>query len=280
MARLVRSRPAPGSSDVAWDPVAGTIDAGALQGTEAVVHLAGEGIASRRWNAEHKRRVLDSRVQGTRLLSETLAKLDPRPQVLVSASAVGYYGDRGDETITEDSPPGQGFLAEVCTQWEAAAAAAVDAGIRVVHPRTGIVLSPEGGALKTQLPLFRFGLGGRLGSGRNWVPWISLDDEVGAIVHCIDHDLRGPVNLTAPSPVTNAEFTKALGRVLGRPTVVAAPNFALGIVLGREMAKELLLAGQRALPTRLQQSGYAFRHPELEGALRDLLGRDGPGKAG
>ncbi|MDP9071617.1 MAG: TIGR01777 family oxidoreductase [Actinomycetota bacterium] len=270
--RLVRGEAT--SDDVAWDPRGGTIDGAALEGTEAVVHLAGEGIAAKRWSRAHKREIRDSRVQGTRLLAEALARLDPTPGVLVSASGINVYGStRGEEALTEESAPGEGFLAGVCREWEAATAPAAEAGIRVVTIRSGIVLSPSGGALKKQLPLFKLGLGGNLGSGWQFTSWISVDDEVGAIEHALATPaLRGPLNLTAPNPVRNAQFTKTLGRVLNRPTFLAVPRFALAVVLGREMAAELL-GSLRVLPARLEASGYAFRHPELEAALRHLLGR-------
>ena len=260
---------------VHWDPDRGEIDSGALEGVGAVVHLAGEGIGNKRWNAEHKARVKDSRIRGTSLLAQTLAKRDKPPKVLVSGSAVGYYGDRGDEVLTETSRPGNDFLAEVCTAWEAATAAAKEAGVRVAHIRTGIVLSGRGGALPKMLLPFKFGLGGKLGSGRQWVSWIALGDEVGAIVHLVnDETLSGPFNLTAPNPVTNADLTKAIGQALHRPTLLPAPAFALKAVLGPEMADELLLVSQRALPTRLLDTGFTFQHPELAEALRVALAEE------
>jgi uncharacterized protein (TIGR01777 family) len=218
--------------------------------------------------------VLDSRVQGTTLLAETLARLDRPPAVLASGSAVGFYGNRGDDELTEDSNPGTGFLAHVVQVWEGATAPAERAGIRVAHLRTGVVLSADGGALKAQLTPFKLGIGGKLGSGRQWLSWISIDDEIAAILHVLDDDsLSGPLDLTAPAPVTNAVFTKALGRVLRRPTVAPVPGFALAVLFGREMTKEMLLAGQRVLPARLQAAGFGFRHPDVEGALRAVLGR-------
>ena len=257
---------------VHWDPDGGEIDAGALEGAAAVVHLAGEGIGNKRWNAEHKARVKESRTRGTSLLAQTLAKLDKPPKVLVSGSAVGYYGDRGDEVLTETSRPGNDFLAEVCTAWEAAALPAKEAGIRVANIRTGIVLSGRGGVLPKMLLPFKFGVGGKLGSGRQWVSWIALEDEVGAIVHLLnDESLSGPFNLTAPNPVTNAELTKAIGAALHRPTILPAPAFALKAALGPEMADELLLVSQRALPTRLLDSGFTFQHSEFGEALRVAL---------
>ena len=269
--RLVRGEAT--GDDVAWDPGGGTIDRAALEGTEGVVHLAGEGIGAKRWTRAQKREIRDSRVEGTRLLAEALAGLEPRPEVLVSGSAVGVYGDRGDEVLTEDSTLGDSFLAGVCKEWEAATAPVAEAGIRVVNIRSGIVLSPAGGALKKQLPLFKLGLGGNLGSGWQYMSWISIDDEVGAIGHALaTPSLRGPVNLTAPEPVRNAQFTSTLGRVLARPSVLPVPRLALAVVLGRELAAEML-GSQRVLPIRLEASGYAFHHPELEPALRHVLGR-------
>jgi uncharacterized protein len=266
------SRSSVGSDAVAWDPQAGTIDAGGLEGVGAVVNLAGEGIGDRRWNDAQKARIRDSRVKGTTLLAETLAELSDPPGVLVSGSAIGIYGDRGDEILTEDSPPGSAFLAEVCQAWEAATAPAEAAGIRVVHLRTGIVLSAAGGVLKKMIAPFKLGLGGRMGSGRQWMSWIVIDDEVGAIVHVLgDGGPTGPVNATAPHPVTNAELTKALGDVFHRPSLMPLPGAALKLALGAQMAEELLLGGQRVLPTRLEGSGYTFEAPELRQALTQLL---------
>jgi len=257
---------------VQWDPDRGAVDAGGLEGMGAVVHLAGEGIGSKRWNEAQKAKIRDSRVRGTSLLAETLAKLANPPKVLLSGSAVGIYGDRGDEVVTENSRAGRGFLAEVCVAWEAAAAPAKEAGIRVNHLRTGIVLSGRGGALPKMLTPFKLGLGGRLGSGSQWMSWISIEDEVGAIVHLLGDDARGgPVNLTAPNPAPNADFTKALGRALGRPAVLPVPKLGLKALLGGEMAEEMLLGGQRVLPTRLLDSGYTFAHPDLPDALRTAL---------
>ena len=260
-------------TEVRWDPSAGTIDAAALAGVDAVVHLAGESIAGGRWNDEKRRRIMESRTKGTSLLASTLASLERRPDVLVSGSAVGFYGDRGDEELTEASPRGTGFLADVAVAWEAAAAPAAAAGIRTVLARTGIVMAGNGGALKPQLPLFKVGLGGRMGSGRQWQGWISLRDEVDALVHLLTADVDGPVNLTAPAPVTNAEFTDVLGTVLHRPTFLAIPRFAPRLALGREMADELLFVSQRALPERLLASGYRFHHTDLEQGLRAVLSR-------
>ncbi len=258
---------------VLWDPSAGTIDADRLAGVDAVVHLAGESIAQGRWTVAKKARIRDSRVKGTRLLAETLAGLPTPPGVMISVSATGYYGDRGNELLTEESAPGNNFLAGVGREWEAAADPAREAGIRVVHPRFGIVLSTEGGALATTLPIFKLGAGGRIGSGRQYWSWISIDDVVGAVLHALaTESLEGPVNVVAPDPPTNAEYTRTLGRVLGRPTIFPLPAPAARIALG-QVADELLLASQRVEPARLKESGYSYRHPELEGALRHLLGR-------
>lgn len=257
--------------DVTWDIPSCYVDTAALEGVDAVVHLAGEGIGERRWSKAQKERILRSRVDGTTLLAESLAGMATRPRVLVSGSAVGYYGERGDEVLTESSSSGDDFLADVCRQWEAATAPAADAGIRVVHLRTGIVLSGRGGALKKQLPLFKLGVGGRLGSGRQWTSWVSLHDEVGAILHALrSDDLAGPINVTAPNPATNAELTAALGKAVGRPAKLPVPKAALGLVLGREMAASLT-ASQRVLPARLQEHGYTFKHPELPAALEAAL---------
>ena len=271
--RLVRGD-AHGPDQLRWDPAAGTIDAAGLEGHDAVVHLAGVGIGDHKWTAEHKAAVLDSRVQGTSLLATTLAALDRPPAVLASASAVGYYGDRGGQTLTEADGPGTGFLADVVRQWEDAAAPAAAAGIRVARLRSGVVLSDKGGALDKQLLAFKMGVGGRIGSGDQYLSWISVDDEVAAIRHVLATDtIEGPVNLTAPAPVTNAEFTKALGTVLGRPTVLPVPKFALNTMFGKEMVAEMLLAGQRVLPAVLQASGFDYVDVEIEAALRRILGK-------
>ena len=270
MVRLTRSTPR-GPGHFRWDPTAGEIDAAAFDGVDAVVHLAGETVAGR-WTEAKKRRIRDSRVLGTRLLAETAAAYDPRPRAFVSASAIGCYGDRGDEPVAEDSPIGHGFLAGVVRDWEAAAEPAREAGIRVVNPRFGIVQSAAGGALRAQLPLFRLGLGGRVGSGRQYVSWVAIDDVARAIEHALSSDrLSGPVNVTAPEPVTNAEYASTLGRVLGRPALLPAPGPAVRLVLG-EFAGELL-GGQRVVADRLLESGFEFQHPQLEGALRHVLGR-------
>jgi hypothetical protein len=271
--RAVRSRPAPGSDDIFWDPAAGVLDPASLGGVEAAVHLAGESIAGGRWTAQKKARIRDSRARGTRLLSETLARLPKRPRVLVCASAVGYYGDRGSEVVTERSVPGRGFLAEVCRDWEAASAPASAAGIRVVTLRCGVVLSPSGGMLGKLLLPFRLGLGGRVGGGGQYMSWIELDDLVRVIEHALAAEsLSGAVNAVAPHPVTNLEFTRTLGRVLSRPTIFPLPAFAARSALG-EMADELLLSSARVEPQRLLESGFVFQHPTLESALRHVLRR-------
>jgi uncharacterized protein len=267
---LVRREPRPG--ELRWDPEKGQIDSGGLDGTDAVVHLAGAGIGDKRWSPERKKIILGSRVESTKLLCGALVKLERPPSVLVSGSAIGYYGDRGDEELTETSGAGVGFQAEVCRAWEAMTAEPERAGIRVVHLRAAVVLSREGGALGKQLPLFRAGVGGRLGSGRQWFSWVTLRDEVGAIVHALGTtSLVGAVNVSAPTPVTNREFTKALGRALHRPAVLAVPPLALRIALGRQLADELLLGSLRVIPARLVESGYRFHDPSLAGALDAVL---------
>ena len=271
--RLVRSAAACSNDRVCWDPARGTVDPTVFSGCDAVVHLAGESIAAGRWTATRKARIRDSRVQGTCVLSEALAATDKPPAVLVSASATGFYGHRGDETVDEDSPAGSGYLANVCRDWEAATDPAADKGLRVVRLRIGVVLSAAGGALAKMLRPFRLGVGGVMGSGEQYLSWIALDDLVGAIQHAISaHELQGPVNAVAPYPVTNREFTKTLGRVLRRPTVFPVPAFALRAAFG-EMANALLLASTRVTPTRLTNSGFKFRFPQLEDALRHLLGK-------
>jgi uncharacterized protein len=275
VARLVRSTVRDGENEVRWDPERGELDADRLGELrpEAIVHLAGESIDGR-WTEERKARIRDSRVRGTRLLSETIAALSPRPRVMVCASAVGYYGDRGEQVLDEQSGAGSTFLAEVTEAWEAAAQPAREAGVRVVNARFGIALSPDGGALARMLRPFRLGLGGPLASGRQYMSWIALDDVVGAIEHALVTDaLEGPVNVTSPEPVTNRQFASKLGRVLGRPAVLRVPRFALRAALG-ELAGELS-GGQRAVPRRLLAAGYEFRHPRLEEALRRMLDRDG-----
>jgi uncharacterized protein len=254
-----------------WDPTGGTIDQRALEGVDAIVHLAGENVADGRWTEEKKRRIRESRVRGTSLLARTLATMRQKPRVLVSGSAVGFYGSRDDAPIDETASRGNDFLAEVTESWEQAALPAAEAGVRVVHPRTGIVLAPHGGALGKMLLPFKLGVGGKIGEGRQYMSWIALEDAVRALVHAVDADsLRGPFNLTAPNPVTNGDFTRALGRALRRPTALTVPSFAARLAFG-EMADAALLAGARALPRRLLESGFTFRHPELEPYLRALF---------
>jgi uncharacterized protein (TIGR01777 family) len=268
--RLVRRRPGPG--ELAWDPERGQLDPEALEGFDAVVHLAGEGIADGRWSASRKASILASREQGTDLLARTLAGLKRPPSVLVAASAIGYYGARDDESVDEESPAGEGFLAEVCRRWEQATLPAKAAGIRVVNLRTGIVLTPTGGALARMLPPFQVGLGGPVGSGKQGMSWIGLDDLVGAIQFSLfTPSLAGPVNATAPAPESSLAFARTLGKVLGRPAVLPLPSAAV-IALFGEMGQALLLDGARVLPTRLLDAGFEFECPLLEGALRREMG--------
>ena len=284
--RISRSRPRPGFDDVQWDPAAGRLDAASLEGIDAAIHLAGETI-SERWTAGHRRAIRESRIRGTRLLAETLARLARKPRVLVSASAVGIYGDRGDEMLTEESATGRyaagetarnegaAYLAQVGAEWEGAAAPASEAGIRVVHPRSGVILGAHGGILSRLLPPFRLGAGGKVGDGRQWTSWIALSDEVRVLEFLVLTDsLRGPVNSVAPEPVTNAELSRVLAHVLHRPAVATVPAFAARLMFG-EMADALLLAGQRVLPRKLLDAGFRFDHPTLEGALRAELAGHG-----
>ena len=269
--RLVRHAPA-GSDEIEWNPTTGSIDAAALARVEAAVNLNGADIG-RRWTAERRKEILASRVDSTRVLSTTLATLDPRPSVLVCAGGVGIYGyDRGDEILTEESRLGAGFLAEVGSAWEAATDSAREAGIRVVNFRQGLVLAGAGGVLARLRPFFRLGLGGRVGNGRQWWPWIAMDDLVAGYRFVLDHGIAGPINLTSPNPVTNTQFTKALGNTLHRPTVFPVPAAGAKLVFG-EMAQEALLGGQRALPPRLLDEGFTFRFPELPTALSHVLER-------
>jgi uncharacterized protein len=266
--RLVR-RPPASTQELEWDPQAGTIDAAGLAGTHGAVHLSGATIG-RRWTEARKAEILDSRVTSTRLLAETLAALDQRPSALVCAGGIGIYGDRGDEILTEESELGSGFLADVGRAWESACEPARTTGIRVVNLRAGIVLSRKGGALGRLLIPFKLGLGGRVGSGKQWWSWVALDDVVAAIRFALEGDVAGPVNLVSPNPVTNAQFTKALGNAVGRPTVFPFPSFAAKAMFG-EMAEEALLTGQRALPARLIDAGFAFEYPEIDSALQRAL---------
>jgi len=276
VSRLVRSTAGTTEGITFWDPAARKLDPAALEGVDAFVHLAGESIASGRWSAARKEGIRDSRVQGTHLLAERLARLERPPKALVSASAVGYYGDRGADVLTEESAAGSNFLAGVCREWEAATDLAAQRGIRVVLLRIAAVLSVAGGALAKMLLPFRMGVGGVVGSGQQYFSWISIDDLVRVIIHVLNADsLRGPVNAAAPNPATNAEFTKALGEALGRPTIFPMPAFAARLALG-EMADELLLASARVVPTRLLADGFQFHHSEIGPALRELLQRAGP----
>jgi uncharacterized protein (TIGR01777 family) len=263
------SRPERGT--IAWDPETGAIDAAGLEGIDAAVHLAGENIAAGRWNAARKRRILESRVRGTRLVAQTLARLTNPPRCLVSASAIGFYGNRGTEILREDSPAGTGFLPEVCLAWEREAQAVAVKGIRLVSLRIGVVLSSSGGVLQRMLLPFRLGVGGKIGGGDQYMSWITLDDLVEIMQHAIrNEDLSGPVNAVAPAPVTNAEFAETLGRALSRPVLFAVPAFAVRLALG-QMADELLLASARVEPTALRESGFQFHYPQLEAALRHVL---------
>ncbi len=267
--RLVRRAPA-GPDEVLWDPARSQLDPAALEGTDALVHLSGESIASGRWSPARKRRILESRTVTTRLVASTLARLASKP-ALVAASAIGYYGDRGGEWLDETSRPGHGFLPEVCVEWERACAAAREAGLRVVNVRIGVVLDPSGGALRAMLVPFRFGLGGRLGSGSQYVSWITLDDVVGVLRHCaLSPTVSGPVNAVAPAPVTNSEFTQAIARALGLPALLRVPASVLRLALGKA-ADELLLGGARVSSCKLERSGYVFGDREIEQALKRLL---------
>jgi len=267
-----RGKPSGGADPtITWDPAAGSIDAGGLEGLDAVVHLAGEGIGEKRWTPEQKRVILESRTTGTSLLASALAGCAKPPPVMVSGSAIGYYGDRGNEVLTESSAPGTGFLAEICEAWEGSARPAVDAGIRVAFARTGIVLSKDGGALPQLLPLFKLFLGGKMGSGAQWMSWISIDDEVGALRWLLDHDVAGPVNLVAPNPVTNAELSSILGEVLHRPSFLPVPAFGPRLLKGKELADQLLFASQRVEPSVLVAGDFPFRHTHLADALRAVL---------
>jgi uncharacterized protein (TIGR01777 family) len=269
--RLVR-RPPSGAEEARWDPGSGTLDPAVVSGARAVVHLAGAGIGDQRWTPQRRAAIRDSRIRSTELLARTMVSATAPPPVWVSGSAIGIYGDRGDEELDEHSDPGSGFLADVCRAWEDATAPAAGAGVRVVHLRTGVVLSRAGGALARQLPLFRLGLGGKLGDGRQWLSWIAMADEVGAILHAIaTSGLSGPVNATAPTPARNADFTAALGAALHRSTIVPAPRSLLRLALGGQLTDEALLASQRVHPNRLLDTGYHFVAPELTEALRLAL---------
>jgi len=266
-------RPTNRGDEMYWNAESGEIDAGKLEGVDAVVHLAGENISAHRWTAAFKRRIRDSRLQGTRLISDAIARTQQKPKTLLCGSAIGYYGNRGDELLTEASRPGEDFLATVCQEWEAACDPARQAGVRVANARTGVVLSPEDGALAKMLTPFKLGLGGKIGDGRQYMSWITIDDEATALEFILANPaMSGPINLTAPQPVTNAEFTKTLGRVLSRPTIFPMPAFAARLAFG-EMADALLLSSTRVAPEALTQAGYRFADPSLDGALGRLLGR-------
>jgi uncharacterized protein (TIGR01777 family) len=268
--RLVRHAPT-SKTEVEWSPDRYSIALARIEGFDAVVNLAGESIAEGRWTDDKKRRIRESRVKGTKLLGDALANLAVPPKALVCASAIGYYGNRGDELLTETSAPGDDFLAKVCAEWEDATALATEKGIRVVNARFGVILDTNGGALKKMLPPFRMGVGGKIGSGKQWMSWIALDDVVGGIQFALANDsIKGPVNFVAPVPVTNAEFTKTLGKVLSRPTVLPIPAFAIKLLFG-EMGEALLLGSQRVAPERLAAAGYKFGYPQLEQALVHIL---------
>lgn len=268
---IVRREAKPG--EISWDPANGTLDASSLIGIDAVVNLSGAGIGDRRWTTSYKKTILTSRVATTELLAQRLAEVrsDGGPQRFLSGSAIGFYGARGEEQLNEGSTTGDGFLAEVCRDWEQATSAAEEAGVSVAHLRTGIVLTPQGGALRKLLPLFKLGLGGRMGSGRQWQSWISIDDEVAAILHLLTSEITGAVNLTAPNPVTNAEFTSVLARAVRRPALFPVPSFGPKLILGAELAEALLLTGQRVEPHALNADGFSFTHEFLGDALNAML---------
>ena len=269
--RIVRRPVRPGERALQWDPYAGTIERDGISGLDAVVNLAGAGIGDRRWSPARKQLVLDSRTRGTSLIARTLAELDNAPRVLVNASAIGFYGDRADEPVTEETEPGSDFLATVCQLWEAAAAPASENGARVAFARSGMVLSPSGGALAKLLPLWRAGLGGTLGTGSQWWSWITLDDEVGALAWILEHDVSGPVNLTSPNPVRNRDFARALARVLSRPAWLPVPRFGPRLLLGTELADSLLFTSAKVRPAVLEAAGFPFGDADLEEGLRRML---------
>ncbi len=267
--RVVRR--SPGADEISWDIPAGTIEAEKLEGIDAVVHLSGESIGAAKWSAAQKHELTNSRVKSTTILATALAELDNKPKVFVSGSAMGFYGDRGSTPLPETAEAGTGFLAEMTIAWEAAAQPAIDAGIRTAFMRTSLVLSAEGGALKEQLPFFKMGIGGKIGDGSQYWSWISIDDQVRAILHIIDGDLSGPVNIVAPNAVTNAEFTKALGAALGRPTFMPTPRLAVDLRLGKEAAEAMLYWSTRLVPEKLEQSGFEFEHATIDQAFGALL---------
>lgn len=268
--RIVRSDPTNG--EIGWKPDAGTIDASGLEGIDAVVNLSGESLGNKRWTSSQKAELESSRIGTTALLATTLATLERKPTAYLSGSAIGIYGDRGNEALTEESEVGSTYLADLAQRWEEATAPAEAAGIRVCHLRTGVVLSPDGGAVKESLLPFKLGLGGRIGSGKQYWSWVSIDDQVGAMLHLLDHpEIRGPVNITGPNPATNAEYTKAFGDAIGRPTLIPTPTVALYIKLGKEATEEMLLASAKVLPQKLLDSGYAFRHETVDEAFTELF---------
>lgn len=265
-------RRTPQSGEIGWDPAGGRLDAADLRGVDAVVNLAGAGIGDKRWTDAHKRELVESRTKPTALLAEAMASLDDGPGVLLSGSAIGFYGDRGDDVVTEADEAGDDFPARLCVEWEAAAQPAVDAGIRTAFLRTGTVQAEDGGALAKMLPPFKLGLGGRIGTGRQWWSWISIDDEVRAILHLLDVEVSGPVNLTAPEPVRVNDYVKALGAQLKRPTIIPTPSFAPRLLVGKEAAESLMHTSQRIVPTVLTASGFEFRHRSIEACFAALLG--------
>lgn len=267
--RLVRRLA--GTNEILWNPAQGQLDPASIEGTEAVIHLSGANIGDKRWTNSYKKEILESRTLSTSLLARTIASLNKKPEVFLSGSAIGIYGARDDTALDEASTLGDSFLADVCKQWESAATPAIQAGIRTVFIRTGIVLTPKGGALKKQLPLFKVGLGGKFAGGKQWQSWITLDDEVRAIEFLLKAQISGAVNLTAPNPVTNSEFTSTLARVLHRPALLPIPSFGPKLLLGGELAESLLLTGQRVIPSVLIANGFTFSHDHLEEALRSLL---------
>lgn len=271
--RLVRDSKGGFEEEVHWDLATQFIEKDKLEGIDAVIHLAGEPIAAPRWTDDKKRKIRDSRVVGTQILAHALASLENPPKHFLCASAIGYYGNQGDTVLTESSPPGSGFLASVCKEWENATQPAADAGIRVVHLRLGVVLSADGGALPLMLKPFKMGVGGQVGNGKQYMAWITRDDLVGIVLYILDHQsLAGPVNVVAPDPVTNKEFTKIMGKVLNRPTAIPTPAFAVRMALG-EMADEMLLTSARVVPEKLKDAGFAYKHPDLETALRHEIER-------
>ena len=272
--RLVRKSPLSATNEVLWDPASGLLDLDGIENIDVVIHLAGESIGQGRWTKEKKKKIVESRNKSTALIAEKIAKFDPLPKVLISASAIGYYGNRGDEPLTEEDTCGADFISGVCSEWEQAAAPARIKGIRTVFLRIGIALTPLGGALNKLLLPFKLGLGGKIGPGNQYMSWIGIDDIIGAIYHVASDDkVEGPVNAVAPNPVTNLEFTKILGKVLSRPTLFSVPETAIRLAFG-EMGREILLSSTRVMPNKLLETGYRFRNPDLEGALRHLLGKN------